>query len=224
MNRPQDVLPELQQETWETELEDAFFDDPLPQDDTLDPPPVRDLSAHEPAPETLFAVPIAIDVPDSAPPIDDAAIVVHVTPGWVWPAVVGSALVAVGSVAFGVGVLWATSAAPVVTPSAASPSMPEAPAEVEASAPVAAPPVRPPPAKKRPARKAPRRTRARAPAAEPPAAPPSAAKAIAPAPPVVSAAAKPAGSPQPEAGTAPLRPGDLPKAVSLGQLAPGAPL
>ncbi|MCA9571352.1 MAG: hypothetical protein KC656_26110, partial [Myxococcales bacterium] len=190
-----------QEDDWEHELEADFFG----ETPTLDPPPARPEPAlpvfdHREAPTEPHA-PIR-----TVQPADD---VIQVVPRWVWPTLATFALLAVAGTAFGLGAAWATHGAvsaptqtvqPVQAAPEPSPQAPETPTRPSV---VEAPPVKaaaPPP----PVRRAPRKARPKPPA--PPA--PVAAPAPQPAPPTAT----------------PLSPSDLPRAVSVSQLQPGAAL
>lgn len=232
MNRPQE-LDELSQDTWETELEEAFFDAPLPRMATLEPAPPREPASVvpvEPIPTPVQPVPLRIAEPvvPSAPQAvtREPEVVVQVVPRWVWPTVVGSALMGVAGVAFALGVVFATPASGPATPppvpvEAAAPP-PEDAARVEV-VPEEAPAVVEKVERRVRPKPAPARVPSRAaPVAEPT---PSAPKVHIPAP-VVPAIPDDSGEPATpaESVSTPLRPGDLPKAVSLGALAPGSAL
>lgn len=253
MNRPHDeaiAQAGPQDDSWETELEAAFFD---PADDgfeTVDAAPERVesvLSAEEiDDPDTLerevsavLAVPIDPPSPERVEPfapvyVDDDDLVIQVVPRWVWPTVALMAMLAVGGTAFGLGAIYATSNvgtldAPVTT--AIAPLGDLEPALVEEAAIV--PPVRQQRARaKKPRPLAPveteptKRPRKKKPRPLVPAPQPTVIGPHVPAAPAPGVQAPVAVAPPTD--TAPKAPpasvSDLPAAVSVGSLQPGAAL
>jgi hypothetical protein len=256
MNRPQDEARAQagpQDDAWEEALEAAFFDDDTPLDamptteeiddpDTLERPvlpaldvPIDPPDLHDPPAPPAFAMdPLPVTEPTAPQRVatDADAPVVQVVPRWVWPTVGLFGALAVGGVAFGLGVAWATlerGDAPVeaavtatVTPAAATEAPADEPSVAQEPARATPPPTTEdttpaPRAKKKPSRRRPKKPRPLAPAPADASSGPHV-----PAPPAPVTAPAP-GVMQP-APAAPTSVADLPTAVPLGALKPGAAL